>query len=104
MGTPALARTRIYVQMDDGAEFVADAVNVDLVAWDRERARRGWPLAQDAPFVWLNYLAWHNLTKTTGVLPAMTLAEFETRARHVVSNPDEDDDTVDPTPMEPEPG
>lgn len=82
---------RVYVGMHDGAEFTLEAWNVDLVAWDRERAKRGWPPAPDAPFLWLTFLAWHHLTNTDQ-LPRMSLAEFETAARTVISAPDDDDD------------
>jgi len=93
--------------MTDGTEHEIQALNVDLVAWDRERAKHKWPLPADAPFVWLNFLAWHALTKTQGILPAMTLREFETSAAEVSSPQpdagDEDVGDVDPTNRDREP-
>lgn len=96
VGTPKLSTPTIHVVMEDGSEFDVQARNIDLVAWDRTRAKHGWPTPADAPFVWMNYLAWHALTKTQGILPAMTLAEFERAAVEVSSRP-EDDAEVDPT-------
>ena len=99
MGSPKLSTPRLHVVMVDGAEHDVQALNVDLVAWDRDRAKHKWPGPQDAPFVWLNYLAWHVLTRE-GIVPAMTLREFESAAAEVSSGAadDEDDgDSVDPT-------
>lgn len=108
MGSPSrLSTPRLHVVMLDGAEHDVQAINIDMVSWDRERAKHNWPSPQDAPFVWLNYLAWHVLTKTQKLLPAMTLREFEEAAAEVSSGqPDdavEDGAGVDPTKTGAEP-
>ena len=107
MDTPKLSTPRLHVVMADGAEFDVQAINVDLVAWDRHRARTGEPLPSDAPFVWLNFLAWHALVKREGVLPGVTLRQFEERAVEVSSRDADADagesDSVGPTPTDREP-
>jgi hypothetical protein len=102
--TDRLTTPRMRVLMSDGTCHELQALNVDLVAWDRERGRhRDWPAAQDAPFLWATYLAWHVLQRSnlfTGPLPA-----FELDAQQVeILADDEDDDAVDPTRTGPEPG
>ena len=102
-----LSTPTLRVIMLDGAEHVVQAINVDMVAWDRDRAKHGWPSPADAPFVWLNYLAWHVLTKTQRILPQMTLREFEEAAAEVSSARDDDEgevEGVDPSSREVEPG
>lgn len=104
MTAEQLTTPRIRVIMDDGTSHELRALNVDLVAWDRERGKhRDWPAAQDAPFLWASYLAWHVMTRTgayTGTLPA-----FETAALEVsVQDDDDGDDAVDPTRTGREPG
>lgn len=99
-----LTTPRMRVIMTDGSRHDLQALNVDMVAWDRERGKhRDWPAAQEAPFLWANYLAWHVLTRTgvyTGTLPA-----FEADAAQVeVHDDDEDDVAVDPTRTGREPG
>lgn len=97
MGTPKLTTPRLRVVMADGAVHDVQALNVDLVAWDRHRARSREPLPSDAPFVWLNFLAWHVL-KREGVTADMTLRDFESQAIEVSSYDAESDaETVDPT-------
>ena len=100
MGSGRLSTPRLHVVMVDGAEHDVQALNVDLVAWDRDRAKHKWPSPQDAPFVWLNYLAWHVLTRE-GIVPTMSLREFESAAAEVSSGTsdagDEDAGAVDPT-------
>ena len=107
MGTPKLATPRLHVVMDDGAVYDIQALNVDLVAWDRHRARHGEPLPSDAPFVWLNFLSWHVLVKREGIIPGLTLRQFEERAVEVSSGDADDDDgesdAVGPTRKEVEP-
>jgi len=103
MGTPKLSTPRLHVVMADGAEHDVQALNVDLVAWDRHRAQRGEPLPSDAPFVWLNFLAWHVLVKREGVMPGMTLRQFEEQAVEVSSrdvDAEDGGDEVGPTPTE----
>jgi hypothetical protein len=107
MGTPRLHTPTLRVIMLDGSEHVVQAINIDMVAWDRDRAKHSWPSPQDAPFVWLNYLAWHVLTKTQKLLPTMTLREFEEAAAEVSTRGDDDEEdagAVDPTNREVEPG
>lgn len=103
--TDRLTTPRIRVIMTDGTRHDIQALNVDMVAWDRERGRhRDWPPAQDAPFLWATYLAWHTLARLgrfAGSLPA-----FETDAQQVELLADDEDgaDEVDPTRTGPEPG
>jgi len=103
MDRPRLSTPTLRVIMLDGSEHVVQAINVDMVAWDRDRAKHGWPAPSDAPFIWLNYLAWHVLTKTQRLLPAMSLREFEEAAAEVSARGDDDEgeaEGVDPTSRE----
>lgn len=104
MGKPRLTTPTLRVVMLDGSEHVVQAINIDMVAWDRDRAKHNWPSPSDAPFIWLNYLAWHVLTKTQKLLPPMTLREFEEGAAEVSAGDPDADDDVDPTNREVEPG
>lgn len=100
-GKHRLRTPELDVVMHDGAQFRVQCFNVDLVAWDRERGRHGWGTAQDVPFQWMNFLAWHALCKRPDhELPTMTLDEFTNAARQIVSVEPEGDDegpAADPT-------
>lgn len=93
---PRLTTPRLRVVMDDGGEHEVQALNIDMLAFDRERAKRKWPTAQDAPFVWLTFLAWSAMRRE-GVVPDMSLSDFEAHALQVEA---QDDDTVNPTKPE----
>lgn len=98
---PKLTTPRLHIVMDDGAELDVQALNIDMLTYDRQRARMGWPTPGDAPFVWLTFLAW-SASMREGVLPDMTLTDFETRAWQV-SNTEDDNApgaSVDPTKTE----
>jgi hypothetical protein len=102
---PRLTTPTLRVVMLDGSEHVVQALNIDMVAWDRDRAKHNWPAPSEAPFIWLNYLAWHVLTKTKKLLPPMALRDFEEGAAEVSTyTPDDegDDDGVGPTQREAE--
>jgi hypothetical protein len=107
MDRPRLSTPTLHVIMLDGSEHTVQAINVDMVAWERDRAKHNWPTPSDGPFIWLNYLAWHVLTKTQRLLPPMTLREFEEAAAEVSVAQDDDDEEeagVGPTSREVEPG
>lgn len=97
-----LTTPRIRVVLQDGAgeltEHEFQAINADMVAWDRERPRYGWPQADGAPILWVTFLAW-KACKRTGILD-VSLKDFEAAALQVeVIDPDtvEGGDEVDPT-------
>lgn len=97
-----LTTPRIRVIIDDGTgpdqgtEHIVRVLNVDMVAFDRDRGRYGWPDGQHGPMLWSTYLGWKALTRT-GVLPQMSLADFEAKALQVEMMNEEPDDAVDPT-------
>ena len=100
---PRLATPRLVVTMDDGAVHEIQTYNRDMLAWDRTRARRQWPLADQAPFVWLTFLAWTALSRE-GQITKMTLDEFEERALEVRAVQDEDGGEAGADPTQKDPG
>jgi hypothetical protein len=98
-----LTTPRIEVTLDDGTTFVVQALNPDLVRWDRQASKLGWPKMSDAPFLWLTFLAW-SAAKREGAIPADLSWEVfgDTRCVQVraLTNELGDLDGVDPTPRE----
>lgn len=92
MGAPQLSTLRLYVVMDDGAEFTVQTRNPDMIRWDRTRAAKHWPPFQDAPFLGMTFLAWSALTREQALV--MPWDEFETRCHACQEDKVE---TVDPT-------
>jgi hypothetical protein len=95
--SPRLSTPRIHVVLDDSAVYDVQTHNPDLVAWDRERNQRKWPTAQDAPLMWLTYLAWRALKREGAVPSDTTFDAFTLRTLEVSSA---QDDEVDPTQQE----
>jgi len=54
----------VRVTYADGTSADVQTENPDMVFFDFERARRKWPSFQDAPFIWLNYLAYSKLKRS----------------------------------------
>lgn len=60
---PRLTAPRLRIVMDDGSEHIVQAINVDLILWDRTRVRHGWPKVDEAPFVWMTFIGWAALKR-----------------------------------------
>jgi len=108
MPEPRLTTPWMRVVMDDGTEHRVRALNVDMVAFDRERGRhREWPSMEDGPMYYQTYIAWHALTRLNKI-PKINFNEFCDRAWEISKGDDEDEDqgedeTVDPTRRAAEP-
>jgi hypothetical protein len=62
--TPQLDTPHIRVTMADGREFDVQTENPDMVLFDLERSKRKWPTFQEAPFLWISYLAYSKLKRS----------------------------------------
>ena len=62
--------------LDDGRTLEVQALNPDLIRFDRTAAKHGWPVATAAPFLWLTFLAWSALRRTGEIDKGMTWEEF----------------------------
>jgi hypothetical protein len=97
----------------DAPEVIeVQTLNPDLIAYDRTRLRQKpvWPAAQDNPWQWLTFLAWH-ACRREGRIPAdLTYEAWEgstLQVENVTDDEDEDADGVgvtDPTPPGAVPG
>lgn len=97
---------RLAVMLADGRSYTVQALNPDLLAWDRTAAKFHWPSGQSAPFLWLTFLAWHASVRTGDVPPDTTWEAFSDTLAIEVKNVTDDpapDGTAngyaDPTPV-----
>ena len=88
---------RLIVVLENGAEMDVQGTNRDLVRWDRTRAARKWPKHDEAPFLWMTFVAWAALNRE-GTYPG----NFDQFDAECLSVRTVDADGVDPT--RPEPG
>jgi hypothetical protein len=58
-----LPGTIVRVQLADGSDFSVRVSNRELVAWDMTRAKRSWPLANEARFLCMTFCAWKAATR-----------------------------------------
>lgn len=79
---------------DGMVEHTVRALNVDLVAFDRERARMNWPGADVAPILWVTFIAWRAMTRLGHT--QLSYPAFEEKALQVEVIPDKVSE-VDPT-------
>ena len=64
MADVKLSTPRLRVVLGDGTDREVQCTNADMVRFDLTRAKQRWPGAQDAPFLWLTFVAWAALRRT----------------------------------------
>lgn len=88
--TPQLDTPRIRVIYTDGHDEIVETENPDMVFFDIERAKRKWPTFQDAPMLWVNYLAYSKLHRTGQIERAVSFENWLLSTRGI-KNLDADD-------------
>jgi len=106
MATARLRSPLIRVIRDGQEPIEIQTSNPDLVLWDKTRARKRppWPKFDEAPFLWLSFLAWSALRRTGQIPTELTYEQWETENMDVSAvDPDSDDDETG-NPTRPEAG
>lgn len=49
---------------DDLTEYTVQTDNRDAIQWDVTRPRRSWPAFNEAPMLYMTFLAWHAMQRT----------------------------------------
>lgn len=81
-----LAVPRLEVTMDDGTVFRVQAINPDLLRYDRTAAKHGWPAPTAAPFLWLTFLAWSAARRTNAIPDDLSWDDFANERCQQVRN------------------
>lgn len=92
MGEPRLTSPRVRVVREGHEDLEVQTTNQDLVLWDRTRPKHKWPTFEDAPFLWLTFLAWAAARRTGAIDTAVTYERWEAEVLGVTSVEDEEDD------------
>lgn len=103
--TPELSSPRVRVVMSDGSTMDVQCLNPDLLRYDMTRSKHGWATAQQAPMLWLTFIAWAALRREKLLPDDIGWELFSTERCISVQPLDEDGapQTVDPTQPEAEP-
>ena len=84
---------KMAVVLDDDTEYTIQTDNRDLVRFDITRGRMKWPTMNEAPMLWVTFLAWSCLHRE-GKLPGQNV-EAELDRILAVDLLDEDGNPVD---------
>lgn len=105
MGDVRLSSPRVRVVRDGHDDLEVQTDNRDMVLWDRTRIRHKWPKFDEAPFLWLTFLAWSAARRSGAIAPELTYERWEADVIDV-ANVDAPDDIGmgTPTPPGPVPG
>ena len=101
LGTPRLT---VWRASDDEKALEVQTTNADLVLWDRTRIKHKWPKFDEAPFLWMTFLAWAACRRSGLIPPDTTYEAWEADVLEVSSDDDEETDQGFPTNAEAAPG
>lgn len=74
MGEQKLTNPRVVVIRDGLPDLELQTTNPDLVRWDltRPKQRPPWPAFNDAPVLWMTFLAWAAARRTGAIESSVT--------------------------------
>lgn len=107
MGDIRLTAPRVRVIRDGHDPLEVQTANPDLVLWDRTRTKHRWPKFDEAPFLWLTFIAWAAARRTGAIPTEYTYETWEAEVLDVADTNQADttgDDMGRPTLPGPEPG
>lgn len=104
MGDRPFSNPRIQVRMADGAEWVCQALNPDLLKYERNAAKHKWPSPGEAPVFWMTFLAWSAGQREGHLLKSVLWDEFSEDLCIEVRNPDTGAAVTAVDPTRPAPG
>jgi hypothetical protein len=102
---PRLDTPYVEVTYADGRVEQVQTENPDMVYFDLERAKRKWPTFQDAPMLWVNYLAYSKLRRSGGVDRTATFESWLSTTvsiQNLNADGDPSDETMTAGPTRPE--
>ena len=104
MGQIRLNTPCIRVVRDGVPDIELQTINPDLVNWDRTRYRHKWPPTDEAPMLWVTFIAWSAARRTGAIPPDHTYESWESEVLAAEVVTDEEDETGTPTTPGPVPG
>jgi hypothetical protein len=93
LNTPRLRVVR--TGFDDLDEL--QTTNADLVLWDKTRYRHKWPNVQEAPFLWLTFIAWSAARRIGAITPETKYETWESDVLEIETLDEEEDEEGRPT-------
>lgn len=89
---------------DEEKTLEIQTTNADLVLWDRTRIKHKWPKFDEAPFLWITFLAWSAARRSGLISPDLKYEQWESDVMEIEQIEDEsDDDAGRPTQEDREP-
>lgn len=104
---------RVILQSDlDGDEVgsrTLQTTNPDMILWERTRVKHKWPAFDEAPIMWLTFLAWAAARRTKAIPLTVTWEQWQADVLDVSGEVEDDEDDDEdlagrPTLPGPDPG
>ena len=101
-----LTAPKLRVTLADGQVLELQTQNPDLVRWDLTRPVEKWPTVEDAPFLWMTFIAYCAAKRLN--LYAGNWKDWHSKdcldLTDLTEDDGEKDPALDPTQPDPEPG
>lgn len=104
MGDVKLTSPNVRVVRAGQDPIEVQTANPDLVLWDMTRVKHKWPKFDEAPFLWLTFVAWAGARRTGAIGSEVTWEVWRDSVMDVDQVSDEDDELGSPTLPGLEPG
>jgi hypothetical protein len=100
MGDAKLSTPRVEVIREGFEPFEVQTDNRDLVRFDktRNRQRPPWPDPQQAPMMWLTFIAWSAASRQGCIPPDVTYDQWEQQVLDINSLSDDEEEDGAPFP------
>jgi hypothetical protein len=82
----------VTVQREGHEPLTVQTNNRDLVLWDRTRIKHKWPRFDEAPNLWLTFIAWAAARRTGAIPEDVRYEAWEAEVIDVAGAEDDDDD------------
>lgn len=93
MGDRKLTSPRVVVMRDGQPDLELQTNNADMIQWDFTRAKQKppWPSFQEAPMLWMTFLAWCAARRTGAIETTYTWDQWRHDVLEVAPQTDDDD-------------
>lgn len=89
MGDQKITAPLVTVIREGHEPLTVQTDNRDMLGWDKTRIPHKWPPMQEAPSLWLTFIAWH-AARRTGAIPSDL--KYEAWEREVIDTQVDTDD------------
>jgi hypothetical protein len=99
MGEQKITSPRVLVIRDGHEPLEVQTDNRDMILWETTRVKHRWPKFDEAPMMWLTFLAWAAARRTGAIDTGHTWEQWRGETLQARTVDDDEDDDEDGAPF-----